>query len=423
MSSPAAFSSAESASSVRSDLTASGQPVSESAAGRANAGNAGDIAASSSTAGSVHAPSAAATAVAASLFDPKVSTAQLAALMRAIAEPWKSEKQLTVTPEGIQLGVDSFARFFLTADLSAHVHPGNESAVRAAIGERGVSIGMSVWGRTRVIDSQLYALLSGSCAQLSDPIQQLVIAGAGFDSRCYRFRKLLEMSGVDCFELDRAELQAEKRAALARVEAQEGDIGLSRVHFLPMDFSRSKEQLHADLAAGGFVAQRISAFVLEGVTSYLTPEACETSLTFMAEACVAGSFLIVTFVTPEVKQRAGYSMMQEAFKGKKEVTKNLISVDDFKAMLQRAGWDTIDVFTPDRLKAEYSNTTEVSKHTAELTVALAVTAVPTLCLRQLLMFVCMHSFISPPCIAFSRTRCLQGATLPFASELNNGGGG
>ena len=88
---------------------------------------------------------------------------------------------------------------------------------------------------------------------------QLVILGAGFDSRCYR----LELASMRCFELDVPTTQGEKREALA-----EAGVDASHVTFVPVDFAL--EDWFEKLKGAGFDPSLPTLFLWEGVTYYLT---------------------------------------------------------------------------------------------------------------------------------------------------------
>ena len=82
---------------------------------------------------------------------------------------------------------------------------------------------------------------------------QLVILGAGFDSRCYR----LAQRPKRCFELDVPTTQAEKREALTAA-----GVNSSHVRFVPVDFV--KEDWFVKLMAAGFDATLPTLFLWEG---------------------------------------------------------------------------------------------------------------------------------------------------------------
>ncbi len=101
-----------------------------------------------------------------------------------------------------------------------------------------------------------------------DVAQQVVILGAGFDTRAYG---MLRDCGVDVFEVDRRETQSLKRAAIDRA-----GIDADHVRFVAADFNQKSwiERLEAD----GLDPAKPTFFLWEGVTYYLEPDAVRQTL-------------------------------------------------------------------------------------------------------------------------------------------------
>ena len=122
-------------------------------------------------------------------------------------------------------------------------------------------------------------------------ISQLVIMGAGFDTRSYRLPK---SAGVRCFELDGAATQAVKRRALA-----DAHVDASHVRFVRADFDR--EDWLDKLLASGFDPNHKSLFIWEGVTMYLTSAGVEATLRKIG-GCARGSLVAFDYFTDFVIQ-------------------------------------------------------------------------------------------------------------------------
>lgn len=116
---------------------------------------------------------------------------------------------------------------------------------------------------------------------------QLVLLGAGFDSRAYRLR---ETGGIAVFEVDHPATQRVKRR---RLKARLGQLP-ETVRFVEVDFE--KDNLQGALAAAGFDEERCAVVVWEGVVSYLTEAAVDANLTVLARLLAPGSRLILTYV-------------------------------------------------------------------------------------------------------------------------------
>lgn len=123
--------------------------------------------------------------------------------------------------------------------------------------------------RTKRID----ALLS---AELEAGTKQVVLLGAGFDSRAYRFAPWLQAGRV--FEVDHPATSAEKRKRVARI------LGAAPAHvtFVPVDFTRQRAEER--LLASGYDPSRVTLFVWEGVTPYLDAPAVEATLAMVSRA-------------------------------------------------------------------------------------------------------------------------------------------
>jgi methyltransferase (TIGR00027 family) len=133
--------------------------------------------------------------------------------------------------------------------------------------------------RTIFIDCTLRdALRSG--------MEQVVILGAGYDSRAYRIG---EMKRVKVFEVDRIETQRLKRERLSRA------LGALPQHvtFVEMDFRR--QTLPEALAPAGFESSRKTFFIWEGVTNYLDADAVDGTIRFVG-SCAGGTEIAFTYI-------------------------------------------------------------------------------------------------------------------------------
>jgi methyltransferase (TIGR00027 family) len=134
--------------------------------------------------------------------------------------------------------------------------------------------------RTRYIDEALEKALAGGT-------KQIVILGAGFDSRAYRFAK--ELRGGKVFEVDYPPTQEYKKKRIREVL---GSIPPQAV-FVPIDFT--KEKLSTVLQKAGYSTTQKSLFIWEGVTYYLPPEAIDETLRFVSKDSAHGSALIFDY--------------------------------------------------------------------------------------------------------------------------------
>jgi methyltransferase (TIGR00027 family) len=113
-----------------------------------------------------------------------------------------------------------------------------------------------------------------------------VVLGAGFDCRLYR---LPQVSSVAAFEVDRPSTFATKVSLLRSLLPK----WPSNVRFVKIDFDR--QSLAEPLEREGFDTRRSAIFVWEGVTNYLTADAVDSVIRYVA-GCTPGSRMVFTYV-------------------------------------------------------------------------------------------------------------------------------
>lgn len=201
-------------------------------------------------------------------------TAEYVALFRAI------ESSL---PEGRRLFEDPYARRFLGPQLALVAAfcriPAVSDLVSRFIDQRWAGARSSAVARTRLIDDMIAPAVDRG-------IEQLVILGAGFDSRAYRLDVL---KGVTVFEVDHPSTFAKKQRLLG-----EALPSLPRhVRFVATDFHEG--ELDRAMTAAGY-SKAVPSFILwEGVTPYLSEAAVDATLRWCAEAAT-GTELLFTYL-------------------------------------------------------------------------------------------------------------------------------
>jgi methyltransferase (TIGR00027 family) len=199
-------------------------------------------------------------------------------------------------PEGERLFFDPFARHFLSrrTRFIARIPP-----LRALFRWRNRRVLPGMFGglvaRTRYIDDYLLS-------SLKNGVEQVVILGAGYDARAYRFEEMRRLSKV--FEVDRPATQQVKKEKIARILGGLPD----HVTFVPIRFH--SESLGEKLAQNGYRTDRKTLFIWEGVTMYLSADAVDATLSFIAGQSAPGSSVIFDYFPPSVGE--GTSPYQEA---------------------------------------------------------------------------------------------------------------
>jgi methyltransferase (TIGR00027 family) len=121
---------------------------------------------------------------------------------------------------------------------------------------------------------------------LNEGLQQLVILGAGYDSRAYHF----ELAGVKTFEVDHPATQADKLSKLRTIFEKLPE----HVTYVPIDFNT--QTLEERLLDSGFDPKRKTLFIWQGVTMCLTSDAVNSTLSFVVNRSGEGSAIVFDYV-------------------------------------------------------------------------------------------------------------------------------
>ena len=141
--------------------------------------------------------------------------------------------------------------------------------------------------RTRFIDD-------ATVTALSQGISQLVILGAGLDTRAYR---LPGIERVKVFEVDLPAVQDGKKKSVQKYLGRLPE----NVTYIPIDFDT--QTLEAVFAGTSFDSSKPAVFIWEGVTQYITEDAVRLTLTFVGKSS-PGSILLFTYVLKSIIQRS-----------------------------------------------------------------------------------------------------------------------
>lgn len=135
-----------------------------------------------------------------------------------------------------------------------------------------------------------------------DGVPQIVILGAGYDSRPYRFANVIAETRI--FELDDINLLKRK----AKLLEQSGVPIPKKLSYIPLSYDITI--LKANLAAAGFDWGKQTLFIWEGATYYLAPEEVDKTLRFMGADIPAGSAVCFDYNTVS-KDRPGADIENE----------------------------------------------------------------------------------------------------------------
>ena len=205
-----------------------------------------------------------------------------------------------------------------------------------------IGMGGFTVARTRYIDEFLKA-------QIAEGIKQLVILGAGYDSRAYRFN--LSEQGVKVFEVDHPDTQLLK---MLKVKAMLGSMP-KHVVYVHVDFA--SEKLDINLPKNGYNRQLKTLFIWEGVTMYLTAESVDRTLAFMSGSSGEGSSVVFDYLFESALD--GTSQLKEAEMMKTNCAKLgepllfAVKVEAIGEFLSRRGLSLLENTTAPSLKDAY----------------------------------------------------------------------
>jgi methyltransferase (TIGR00027 family) len=200
-------------------------------------------------------------------------TAEYVALYRALE---------TIETRREPLFRDPFAKHLLSEGRAAALRLANVPGMRVMLERyadwRAPGARTSAIARTRFLDDVVRA-------EVQRGVRQVVILGAGYDSRAHR---LEELASMRVYEVDRADTQAEKRRRIESLKGARKDVRYGAVDF-------EKGDLATQLADTGWRADRTSLFLWEGVTNYLDGKAVGRVLDMVGRT-EPGSAIAFTYI-------------------------------------------------------------------------------------------------------------------------------
>ena len=191
---------------------------------------------------------------------------------------------------------DPFASVFLTERLVQGRHRSNGLSKTLAAWESGFpGVCGSIVARTRFIDDCLVSAIENR-------LEQLVILGAGYDTRALRFKAL--MKNIRVFEIDHPVTQKYKLDKLNAISPTP----VPNVTFISVNFE--EENFGPALSVNGYDSARQSFFIWEGVSYYLSAKAVDNTLSFIAGNSAPGSEIVFDYFPATVAQ--GTCILPEA---------------------------------------------------------------------------------------------------------------
>jgi methyltransferase (TIGR00027 family) len=214
----------------------------------------------------------------------------------------------SLEPDSRRIFNDPYAAAFLGGPLRTVVRSAAIRRLMRAYFDRKLPGAYGeVGARTAYIDE--YVL-----SRVQKGASQIVILGAGYDCRAYR---LQELERVRVFEVDHP---ATQRAKEQIVERTLGSLP-RHVSYVGVDFQR--DSVHDKLTQSGYDHGRMTAFVWEAVTRYLSAAAVDETLRFVSSNTGEGTSILFDYIygsllrsgSTEAKKWVRYfeSQMQEPY--------------------------------------------------------------------------------------------------------------
>jgi methyltransferase (TIGR00027 family) len=189
-------------------------------------------------------------------------------------------------------------------------------------------------------------------------VAQVVIGGAGYDGRAFRYAK----PGVRWFEVDHPATQADKLNRIARL-----GLATPQVRFIPADFTA--DPVAGPLLAAGLDPGRPALFLFEGVAVYLEREENERVLAEFREVTPVGSPLAISVsVGGATSQTRAAFQQRVAEMG--EPARTVLAFGQAADLLSAAGWKIADPSDRQRsagLLLAHATTAAVHSERARLT--------------------------------------------------------
>jgi methyltransferase (TIGR00027 family) len=182
---------------------------------------------------------------------------------------------------------------------------------------------------------------------LSENIPQIVILGAGYDTRAYRFKDLL--NGTRIFELDVYPAQARKKEILKKADIQIPE----NVSFVNINFER--DNIENTLLESCFDRSKKTLFIWEGVTFYLEEESIINILDFIKSKSGKGSIVCFDYMSKEFK-----------LKNEGEPFKFWIDEDKISSFLDKHGLKVIESLDQDQIQKMYLTMPDGSPYSLSL---------------------------------------------------------
>ena len=183
---------------------------------------------------------------------------------------------------------------------------------------------------------------------LTDDFYQILLFGAGFDSRGIRLTDINNITKI--FELD---IQATITDKLKQYKKRKIDPG--KVKYVIIDFNN--EKIDKKLIMSGFQFNQKTLYILEGITMYLNGSTIDEDFKFIKESAGEGSRVVFDFIYQSVLEE------KNLFYGEQEIYQRIkktgegwtfgIPKNEIEIFLKRWGLELIEQLDSPKLEKIY----------------------------------------------------------------------
>jgi len=242
-------------------------------------------------------------------------------------------------------GADFLAEYFLSFPIRLLIKSEKFREIgRTKSNESGPGIYEYVIARTLFFDEVFSQALKKT-------IPQIIVLGAGYDSRGIRFKDLNLHSRI--IELDRDATQSRKIKYLKKHKIRIPDY----LTFSTIDFNR--QSLESCLTSAGYQKDQRSLFIWEGVSMYLETQSIKDTLTFIQQCSPSDSLLAfdyaVSFSDNDIRQYYGGKEILKSMEHdyRDEPVKNFLKDKNITDFLNMCGHRMIRHLNQDEIEKTY----------------------------------------------------------------------
>lgn len=184
---------------------------------------------------------------------------------------------------------------------------------------------------------------------VEDGLEQLVILGAGYDTRAYRIGELKDK--VEIFEVDHPVTQKFKKTIIGKLFKT----NQNNVKYVPIDFEIHK--IEDELPKYGYKSFKKTLFIMEGLSMYIPKISIENILSFITENSKNGSSIIFDYYPESLvngtnRDRIAINIREYLIK-QNEPLKFGIEEENIEKFLKNRGFSNITIINSTKYKNLY----------------------------------------------------------------------